>query len=436
MTAKQPNPDSPTASSHPFYSSTALWGRQSCLQPPFRRPFRGALIFGALAISAAAQPYSARQEGALVHLEDAKSHTVVSIITDVVNVAYEMKVNGTNVLYFPTGTPEAFKQRPGLMGIPFLAPWANRLDEPAFYANGKKYTFNEGLGNVRGAIPIHGFLSSTNQWQVVEVKSDANNAWVTSRLEFYKQPDWMAQFPFAHTIDMTYRLHEGVLEVNLKIHNMSAEPMPIAVGFHPYYHLTDSPREDWTISVGAKTHWLLAANKIPTGETQPIETFFPDPQNIPLKDYSLDHVFGDLVRDSNGRASLSVKGKTQKLEVMFGPKYRAAVLYSPGANPGSVPPERGGPAPAAPGPAAANGRGGAFGGSGGRGGAFGGSGRDGGGGGGGGRGPQDPNFMAFEPMAGITDAMNLAQKGLYKEQQYVAPGATWEESFWVHPTGF
>jgi hypothetical protein len=32
--------------------------------------------------------------------------------------------------------------------------------------------------------------------------------------------------------------------------------------------------------------------------------------------------------------------------------------------------------------------------------------------------------------------MNLAQKGLYKEQQSLAPGATWEESFWVHPTGF
>jgi hypothetical protein len=39
-------------------------------------------------------------------------------------------------------------------------------------------------------------------------------------------------------------------------------------------------------------------------------------------------------------------------------------------------------------------------------------------------------------MAGITDAMNLAQKGLYKEQQYVAPNQTWEASFWVKPSGF
>jgi len=39
-------------------------------------------------------------------------------------------------------------------------------------------------------------------------------------------------------------------------------------------------------------------------------------------------------------------------------------------------------------------------------------------------------------MAGITDSMNLAQKGLYHELQYLAPGRVWEESFWIKPSGF
>ena len=47
-----------------------------------------------------------------------------------------------------------------------------------------------------------------------------------------------------------------------------------------------------------------------------------------------------------------------------------------------------------------------------------------------------PNFICFEPMAGITDAMNLSQKGIYKEQQYIAPNQAWEASFWVKPSGF
>jgi aldose 1-epimerase len=32
--------------------------------------------------------------------------------------------------------------------------------------------------------------------------------------------------------------------------------------------------------------------------------------------------------------------------------------------------------------------------------------------------------------------MNLAQKGLYKDLQYIAPGQSWEESFWIKPSGF
>ena len=42
------------------------------------------------------------------------------------------------------------------------------------------------LGNVRGAIPIHGFLTTNPHWQLVEAKADASSAWVTSRLEFYQ----------------------------------------------------------------------------------------------------------------------------------------------------------------------------------------------------------------------------------------------------------
>ena len=39
-------------------------------------------------------------------------------------------------------------------------------------------------------------------------------------------------------------------------------------------------------------------------------------------------------------------------------------------------------------------------------------------------------------MAGITNALNLAHKGGYKELQYIQPGGTWQESFWIKPSGF
>ena len=71
---------------------------------------------------------------------------------------------------------------------------------------------------MNGAIPIHGFMTRTDQWQVLEAKADGKAAWVTSRLDTSKQPAWMKQWPFAHTIDVTYRLQDGTLEVLTKSH--------------------------------------------------------------------------------------------------------------------------------------------------------------------------------------------------------------------------
>jgi hypothetical protein len=45
-------------------------------------------------------------------------------------------------------------------------------------------------------------------------------------------------------------------------------------------------------------------------------------------------------------------------------------------------------------------------------------------------------FIAIEPMAGITNSMNIAQKGLYNELQYVVPGGSWNESIWITPSGY
>ena len=336
------------------------------------------LVVAAATVTAETRPpaYTAEQVGRTVRLTDTGGQVLVSIAPHRGNLTFEMKVKGQDVLHFPVASLE--DPRAGQFGIPFLGPWANRLDEPAFYANGRRYAFDMELGNVRGSIPIHGFLGAS-EWQVVEVRADADAAWVTSRLEFFRSPLWMKQFPFAHTIEMTHRLQDGVLEVRTRIQNLSLEPMPVSIGFHPYFQLTDSPRDDWTIAVGARTQWLLAENKIPTGETQPIERLFPDPQAVALKDYRLDHVFGDLVRDARGRAVMSVKGGAQRLDVSMGPNYRAVVIYAPG-------PDRG--------------------------------------------------FICFEPMAGITNAMNAAHKGLYKELQSIPAGGTWEESFWVRPSGF
>src|SRR4051812_11980591 len=92
------------------------------------------------------QHYAKRSDGDVVHLEDSRNQTVVSVIPSVGNIAFELKVKGTNVLRWPYASVADFKARPALSAIPFLAPWANRLDEQAFYANGTRYAFDMALG--------------------------------------------------------------------------------------------------------------------------------------------------------------------------------------------------------------------------------------------------------------------------------------------------
>lgn len=309
----------------------------------------------------------------VVRLTDAAHKTEVSIIPSIGNFAYEMKVNGHNVLYWPYKSLTDFKAHPGFAGIPFLSPWANRLDDDAFWANGKKYLLRPELGNLRrdqNQLPIHGLVSYAPDWQVVRVSADGSGAEVTSRLDFYKKPEWMAQFPFAHTIEMTYRLADGVLEVRTMVENRASEPMPLVIGYHPYYQITDAPRDQWKIHLAARDHYELSTKLIPTGVTKPIE--FPDP--VSLASQPLDDVFGGVNHDDEFR----VEGATQKISIRYGPHYTVAVVYAP---PGR-------------------------------------------------------NFVCFEPMTGITDGFNLAQSGVYKDLQSIPPDAKWQESFWIHPSGF
>ena len=96
-----------------------------------------------------------------------------------------MKVKGHDVLRWPHASLDAFKA-PNAIGIPFMGPWVNRLDEQAFYANGKRYAFDMALGNVRGADPDPRL--SHHDRPVAGRRAEGRrrtSAWATSRLEFY-----------------------------------------------------------------------------------------------------------------------------------------------------------------------------------------------------------------------------------------------------------
>ena len=83
---------------------------------------------------------------------------------------------------------------------------------------------------------------------------------------------------------------------------------------------------------------------------------------------------------------MTLRGRTQRLDVVLGANYRAVVIYAPKPAPGQDAASR--------------------------------------------------NFVCIEPVAAIINALNLAHKGVYKELQSIPPGGVWQESFWIRPSGF
>lgn len=309
----------------------------------------------------------------VISLRDAASDVEVRIVPSIGNMAYSMKVRGTEVFWKPAQSLAELKAKPAQMGNPLLAPWANRNEGMSYWINGKQRQFEKG-GDLRpdgNGNPIHGLVIYTDRWQVAGRGAD-NGAWVRSRLDFAKHADWMRQFPFAHAIEMTYRLKNGELEVDTAVVNQAAEPLPIAIGYHPWFQIPGG-RDSWTLHIAAKDHVELSPTLIPTGKRTPVAS-----TDLALKGAKQDDVYTSLIRDAQGRAEFWVSNGKQKLSVLYGPKYAVAVVYAP-------------------------------------------PGRD---------------LVCFEPMAAITDAFNQHRAGRYPELQSIAPGATWRESFWIRPTGF
>jgi aldose 1-epimerase len=287
-----------------------------------------------------------------------------TIATETGNQVQSLKMNGHEILWMPTEPNK-------LGGVPLLAPWANRLDGDAYFANGKRYLINGDITSIRrdaNGLPIHGLLLFCEGWSVIQQSASS----VTSRLEFWRHPEWMAQFPFAHTIEITHRLENNQLEVETAIENHSSEPMPLCIGFHPYFQLSDSPRDEWKLTIPAREGVVLSDKLIPTGETRPFDL----PHPMQLAGVSLDAVFTGLTGDA-----FLAEGRGQRVSVRFGPKFPVAIVYAPQGQPFFC---------------------------------------------------FEP-MTALTNAFNLDHAGKLEERngGL----QHIAPGATWRESFWIKPEG-
>ena len=96
-----------------------------------------------------------------IRLADQEADLCVSVAPEIGNNAFEMLHRGHDFLWRPEASLSSLREKKLLFGIPFLAPWANRLDQDRYWVNRTPYLINRELGNIREDPrnqPIHGLL--------------------------------------------------------------------------------------------------------------------------------------------------------------------------------------------------------------------------------------------------------------------------------------
>lgn len=122
-----------------------------------------------------------------------------------------------------------------------LVPYVNRIRGGGFRFRGKEIRI---APNMTGeANPLHGqgWLSA---WRVERHRDDE------AELRFRHDP---GEWPWAYEAGQLFRLDDGGLDMALSCRNLSAEPMPCGLGFHPYFPCEADTRIDtdarfaWTV---------------------------------------------------------------------------------------------------------------------------------------------------------------------------------------------
>lgn len=225
-------------------------------------------------------------------------------------------------LLFRRGGLEPGRTKGWSLGIPLLAPWANRLGRAEQSAAGVDWTV---VAGEHGAIPddnghpIHGLLSLA-PFEVDEAVADDRGALLRARTAFEPGIDAFPSFPFPHDLEVVVELRGAVLRVTTSLTPTSGQAVPVAFGWHPWFALPDVPRADWVLTTGLHRQALLDAENVPTGEV--VDRPFP---SGPLGGSFMDDVWVDAAAGSEA----VLEGGGRRIAVRWVEGYDIAVVFAP-----------------------------------------------------------------------------------------------------------
>ena len=229
-----------------------------------------------------------------------------------------LEYRGREHLALPGGLPAL--RAGATLGLPLLAPWANRLSAWRYRAAGFEVDL-AGLPLVtdRNNLPIHGLLLGQPGWRVHGGRARNGAASFRAAIDVDA-----AAFPYPHRIEITVGARDHRLALDTTVIPTGRRPVPVAFGWHPYLRLPGSPRSSWLLHLPARDHRALDASGLPTGgsASEP-----PEAEPIGRR------TFDDLYALDGDRRLAVVAGDGTSITVDSGPGYPFGQVWVPAGRP-------------------------------------------------------------------------------------------------------
>ena len=225
----------------------------------------------------------------------------------------------------------AYVENGKTFGIPLLHPWGNRLQSDT-YRVGQIGADLKPVANLvardPNGLPIHGLAAGRKEWTVTGVTAGITCACLTATLDINADSPIFPGFPFPHKLEHTITLaavNSGAcLAIETKLMATGQIRVPVAFGWHPYFHLPGIKREEWVVDVPVRRHYRLSEQNLPTREREPVAV-----KKGPLGNRIYDDLFDELVCANGNRTTFTLEGGQRNLAVCFEFGYPYAIVWAP-----------------------------------------------------------------------------------------------------------
>jgi len=209
-----------------------------------------------------------------------------------------------------------------------LAPFPNRLKDGKYSFEGVDYQFP--VNESATGTALHGFISQS-EFTLGEFETNQESAFVSCHTSYAGE---FSYYPFPFKAEVQYILDDltGFI-FKFAVTNSGESNMPIGLGWHPYFNLSESV-DNSVLEVPRMKKIEIDNNMIPNGKKTTFKNFVKPTK---IGDFILDNCF--KLEEENGVAKVTVEGEKGRLIYsqstsipflqIFTPPHRQSIALEP-----------------------------------------------------------------------------------------------------------